>query len=186
MKPQPFKSQVGQWLWERRPNLVVPFHPDLNEEYYPGTKLQHVSPYGQPGDQLWVRESWAYHPDGKDKEILYRATDSGWDDNNTGLRWKPSIHMPRWASRIQLEVTDVRVERVQEISEEDAKAEGISDGGCLNCGNSSDPEACGCDYPKPDFRDSFANLWDSINAKRGYSWESNPYVWVVEFERVTP
>lgn len=71
------------------------------------------------------------------------------------------------------------IERLQDISEEDAAAEGISDGGCLNCG---EPEPCGCADPKPDARDAFARLWHSINGEE--SWHANPWVWVVEFKRV--
>ena len=86
--------------------------------------------------------------------------------------------MPRWALRLTLEVTDIRAQRVQEISEEDARAEGISDGGCLSCGKS---EPCGCSNPRPDARDAFCWLWDSINAKRGYGFSVNPWVWAVTF-----
>ncbi|HFT3337686.1 hypothetical protein [Klebsiella pneumoniae] len=93
--------------------------------------------------------------------------------------WRPSIHMPRWASRILLEITDVRVERLNAISEEDARAEGIIDGGCLNCG---EPEPCGCANPEPDATDAFAYLWQSIYGQE--NWNANPWVWVIEFKRV--
>lgn len=93
--------------------------------------------------------------------------------------WRPSIHMPRWASRILLEITDVRVERLNAISEEDARAEGIIDGGCLNCG---EPEPCGCANPEPDATDAFAYLWQSIYGQE--NWNANPWVWVIEFNRV--
>lgn len=93
--------------------------------------------------------------------------------------WRPSIHMPRWASRILLEITDVRVERLNAISEEDARAEGIIDGGCLNCG---EPEPCGCANPEPDATDAFAYLWQSIYGQE--NWNANPWVWVISFERV--
>ncbi|HGN8973586.1 TPA: hypothetical protein ACK1R2_001607 [Klebsiella pneumoniae] len=93
--------------------------------------------------------------------------------------WRPSIHMPRWASRILLEITDVRVERLNAISEEDARAEGIIDGGCLNCG---EPEPCGCANPEPDATDAFAYLWQSIYGQD--NWNANPWVWVIEFKRV--
>ena len=93
--------------------------------------------------------------------------------------WRPSIHMPRWASRILLEITDVRVERLNAISEEDARAEGIIDGGCLNCG---EPEPCGCANPEPDATDAFAYLWQSIYGQE--SWNANPWVWVIEFKSV--
>lgn len=93
--------------------------------------------------------------------------------------WRPSIHMPRWASRILLEITSVRVERLNAISEEDARAEGIIDGGCLNCG---EPEPCGCANPEPDATDAFAYLWQSIYGQE--SWNANPWVWVIEFKRI--
>ena len=93
--------------------------------------------------------------------------------------WRPSIHMPRWASRILLEITDVRVERLNAISEEDARAEGIIDGGCLNCG---EPEPCGCANPEPDATDAFAYLWQSIYGQD--NWNANPWVWVIEFKRI--
>lgn len=93
--------------------------------------------------------------------------------------WRPSIHMPRWASRILLEITGVRVERLNAISEEDARAEGIIDGGCLNCG---EPEPCGCANPEPDATDAFAYLWQSIYGQE--SWNADPWVWVIEFKRV--
>jgi len=101
--------------------------------------------------------------------------------------WRPSIRMPRWASRITLEITDVRVQRLQEISEEDARAEGVDAlDGALDA-----VELCrvakligGC---PEDARTWFAVLWDSINGKRpGCSWDANPWVWVVSFRRVQP
>ena len=102
---------------------------------------------------------------------------------------KPSIHMPRWASRIMLEIVSVRVERVQDISEKDAKAEGIT-GYSDNLGSRhSNPTMIYPAFPEKDggflrAQDAFECLWDSINAKRGYSWESNPWVWVIEFKRL--
>lgn len=135
-------------------------------------------PYGNVGDRLWVRETWGEFVR-RPGHIVYRADDPlALGSSN---RWKPSIHMPRWASRITMEVTGVRVERLQDISGGDARAEGILDGGCLNCGCS---EPCGCDNPSPDARDTFAYLWDSINEKSGFGWRKNPWVWVIEFKKV--
>ena len=151
-------------------------------------------PYGQPGDRLWVRE--AHWMDRRDTTLAVMNVDgfvvarngqeTGQESNPEELAlnhfWRllPSIHMPRWASRITLEVTAVRVERLQDISEADARAEGITDGGCLNCGNSE--ADCGCLNPQPDARDSFIHLWQSINGPD--SWTANPWVWVVEFKRL--
>lgn len=136
-------------------------------------------PYGKIGDCLWIRETFSINDRG---QVLMKTT----KDELTNLlnlpdvpiKWRPSIHMPKWASRITLEITDIRVERVQDITEEDARQEGIINGGCLNCG---EDEPCGCSNPQPDARDSFIWLWDSINAKRGYRWSENPWVWCISF-----
>ena len=127
-------------------------------------------PYGQPGDRLWVRETWrSTRVDKTPAPCIYRA-----DGGKTpyGKPWIPSIHMPRWASRITLEITGVWVERVQEISEENAKAEGVT------------PSIVGQDLDHLRYRAGFQSLWDSINAKRGYGWDANPWVWVLTFRRV--
>lgn len=131
-------------------------------------------PYGKAGDRLWVRETWAEY----DKNLIplpktfYKANEDTDSDIYLypGLpAWKPSIHMFRKDSRILLEVVGVRVERLQDISEEDAIAEGVSG---LPC---SGPNRNACWV--------FAMLWDSINRKT-HPWESNPWLWVVEFKRV--
>ncbi|HDS3538807.1 TPA: hypothetical protein QIT18_005272 [Klebsiella quasipneumoniae subsp. similipneumoniae] len=152
----------------------------------------HSCPFGAVGDRIWVRETFCPVDDtqyGGEKWVDYRATPryeashpAGWDsapNDAEALKWRPPIHMPRWASRILLEITDVRVERLNAISEEDARAEGIIDGGCLNCG---EPEPCGCANPEPDATDAFAYLWQSIYGQE--SWNANPWVWVIEFKRV--
>ena len=118
-------------------------------------------------------EFCVYKADGVPAPEFYDA------DDELHCCWRPSIHMPRWASRILLEITDVRVERLNAISEEDARAEGIIDGGCLNCG---EPEPCGCANPEPDATDAFAYLWQSIYGQD--NWNANPWVWVIEFKRV--
>ena len=132
------------------------------------------NPYGQPGDRLWVRETLAYDPmDGKPKSIrdsfLYSATACKEDLYYT--KSVASIHMPRWASRITLEVTDVRVERVQEISLNDINAEGIP---LSKCWRREDVRI--------DLRTNFEDLWNSIYGKD--AWDKNPYVWVVSFKRI--
>lgn len=142
--------------------------------WWPGYDHQEAMkcPFGSPGDLLWVRETWALNPDENplDAGAIYRATDPGWDDSESGLRWKPSIHMPRWASRITLEITSVRVERLNEITEEDAKAEGIPHD------KWSFPQST------TPMRTGFQVLWESINGPG--SWDANPWVWVVEFKRL--
>ncbi|HIB5557290.1 TPA: hypothetical protein ACWXB1_005428 [Klebsiella pneumoniae] len=144
------------------------------------------SAFGKPGDRIWVRETWADAGASAPDLKLYRANypehvPSIYENVPPAkeIRWTPSIHMPRWASRILLEITDVRVERLNAISEEDARAEGIIDGGCLNCG---EPEPCGCANPEPDATDAFAYLWQSIYGQE--NWNADPWVWVIEFKRV--
>jgi hypothetical protein len=162
-----------------------------------GSLMSPSCPYGVPGDRLWVRET-IYN--GDDNKWRRRADDSlielDADDERVPymIAWAhhqerevvPSIFMPRWASRITLEVTGVRMERVQEISETDAKAEGVTeipikintegyantDTGAV-CGGGALPAIA-----------SYALLWDFLNAKRGYGWNKNPLVWVIEFRRV--
>ena len=121
-----------------------------------------LCPYGKPGDRLWVREAWAKTHCLGHEMFVYRA-----EDNRTdyGGPWKPSIHMPRLASRILLEIVSVRIERLQDISEADAEAEGT-------------PIPCG------GWVGGYRNLWESINGPG--SWDSNSWVWVVEFKRVIP
>lgn len=156
----------------------------------------------QPGNRLWVREAHAFSvcdPEGlnwRDDpgnwDVIYRADlaqpAGGWrdaDGNVVPAPWRPSIHMPRWASRITLEVTGVRVERLQDISEKDAEAEGIE--------RTEDFFGCPCwrVYGEPDGADvvapddpigSYRSLWESINGPG--SWEQNPFVWVINFRRV--
>lgn len=129
--------------------------------------------YGQPGDWLWVRETFSAcacnvcrsaWPKQGPHGVSYKAGYSG----PSGIVWRPSIHTPRWASRITLEVVGVRVERVQEISVDDCAAEGV-------------PSSCP-QHLRPDY----ACLWDMINAARGFGWDKNPWVWVVEFRRADP
>lgn len=142
----------------------------------PGFNIRY-SPY-QIGLKLWVRETWAdfvihgfteTYGDQDASGIIYRA-----DGEIFGQKWRPSIFMPRWASRITLEITNVRVERLQEITEEDAKNEGVIPDESKKDGMS--PIINSYKYP-------FERLWDSINGKT-YPWSSNPWVWCVEFRRL--
>jgi hypothetical protein len=152
-------------------------------------------PYGETGDRLWVRETFtivprtAYRcsegvqqtlrPNDDHDAAIYRA---GWDRSNGGIRWRPSRYMPRWASRIALEVDAVRVERVQDITEADAKAEGPSNMIPCGCKTGTRNRLSGALY-EATYREGFCLLWNSINAKRGYGWDANPWVWVVGFKR---
>ncbi len=156
-------------------------------------------PYGKPGDHLWVKEAFALSvidPDGGSPEdepenwdVIYRADPElggGWADgegNTIEAPWKSDRDMPRWASRILLEVVSVRVERLNDISDKDAIAEGISrvgPGWERWHPDQDDAEHTGSTQ-KP--RLSYMGLWESINGAG--SWDANPWVWVVEFKRVT-
>ena len=128
----------------------------------------HYCPYGQPGDRLWVRESFARVPTACGSEdIVFAADYQDGSDRAAGVRYTPSIHMPRAVSRITLEITGVRVERLQDISRGDAMAEG-------------------CPFPNmaqgPDPRDWYAELWGAINGPD--SWAENPWAWVIEFKAI--
>lgn len=158
-------------------------------------------PYGKPGDLLYVRETFFniaiftsclqvrfedVYDYGSGERIIYKADNHPIIDFN--YKWKPSIHMPKKYARIWLKIKDIRVERVQNISKEDAKYEGIERvGGVFSCSpyknyafGKSRKRKLHCSSPIR----SFQTLWDSINKKRGYGWAVNPWVWIVEFERV--
>jgi len=197
IKPQPYFDDGlydQGWIWE---GLHHQSEADLKQLILVSGKC----PYGQTGDRLWVREAFAEWqgtvecvcngdlsiPEAREY-IICKSTAKDWvgilRDMKEGHPWtiKPSIHMPRWASRITLEITEVRVERVQEISPSDVIAEGIIE---------EEGDGLG-------LQDKFANLWDSINAKRkisrntdmgtisgkGYSWASNPWVWCLSFRQL--
>lgn len=151
-----------------------------------------TAPYGQVGDILWVRETAQLVGDGEDSYWTHRASEDGrlWEGTE-GWTWRPSIHMPKAACRIWLEITDIRVERVGEISEEDAVAEGIQE---LFSSLNTDPEVEWAygekmykNYMWPedpqglfDPKLSFESLWESINGPE--SWEANPFVWALTFK----
>lgn len=130
------------------------------------------NPYGKPGDLLWVRETWTQYPIELNPEpcdAWYKATSNG---PPPPFKWRPSIHMPRWASRITLRITDIRVERLQDISEDDARAEGCDPARWID----------ETDVGMEGYREGFARLWNKINGPG--AWDVNPWVWVVSFERV--
>ena len=130
-------------------------------------------PHGEPGDQLWVRETWAegIHQMADVDHWAYAADHFG-VQQRLGERWKPSIHMPRAASRITLEITEVRVERLGDISEADAWAEGIDQAEVLSMG---------CTYGASVA--AYSALWERINGPG--SWDLNPWVWALDFRRIT-
>lgn len=142
------------------------------------------SPYGKPGDRIWVRETWTEAGAGAPDLKLYRANYPSHVPTHyenvppaDEIRWTPSIHMPRWASRILLEITGVRVERLNSISQEDAQAEGMELTGWRP--TYSDPDSGGEVWTP---YDNFAQLWESIYGEG--SWHANPWVWVIEFKVV--
>jgi hypothetical protein len=185
---------------------------------WPDCSDQFACPYGNPGDWLWVRETWRPRswypnshvvqlradmksididvPDASNGEawidrMLERCSDEciaagigadddgnfQWDgEDNNPIKWRPSIFMPRWASRITLEITGVRVQRLQEISEGDCYAEGVSDSWPLD----------NLPYLSPfggrAVKNNYAHLWESINGPA--SWAANPFVWAVSFKAV--
>ena len=124
-----------------------------------------------------MRETWATEE--HEGKVVYRATDEGHFPIVDG-KWKPSIHMPRWASRILLEIVSVRVERLQDISEEDAKSEGVRwDGEYWRGGTHPIKKTDQC---WSTVSDAFKALWKAINGPG--SWDANPWVWVIEFKRI--
>lgn len=145
-------------------------------------------PYGQPGDRLWVREAWRMNGNPQRQWVVFAAGGERMEvtkDGDSDHYWthgigrystlnRPSVHMPRWASRITLEVADVRVERVQDISDSDAKAEGVS---ASEEFENKDGSPC--------YTVEFEKLWRSIHGVDNQkSWDSNPWVWVVSFKRI--
>ncbi|KVX62437.1 hypothetical protein [Burkholderia stagnalis] len=192
MKPQPVAQNgwVDGAYWERRPARGIE-----PADQWCIRDARQFCPHGTPGDRLWVRETHDVNrlgsetfPDGRTRlyaGIAYQADDGRHeaDISDSQCRaieakkwrgWTPSIHMPRWASRITLEITGVRVERLQSIRWDDAIAEGIPDP--RRAARRVDPvEGCVA---------QFRALWDGLNAARGYGWDQNPWAWVIEFRRI--
>lgn len=188
VKPQPFQNDI---LCR---DAAAPSGYSLVHDSHDDRLL--TCPYGVPGDRLWVKETWCQkyddglplydvHGNGDPSCCYYRATETEHiikDDGNGGTEyrmdgteaspWQPSIFMPRWASRITLEIVSVRVERLREITEDDVVAEGI-EFPCEEPETGEHPVGCVCEY---------RNLWDRINGKK-HPWSSNPWVWRIEFKR---
>lgn len=153
---------------------IVQFWDYMHEGFLQVENRVVTCPFGVPGDRLWVRETWNAYPVFEVDSGVFEAgypyrkipvekpvnACVVYDADGYDGPWRPLTHMPRWASRITLEVTGVRVERVQCITEEGARAEGF------------------------DSRDAFLDFWDSIYASKGLGCDANPLVWVVEFKRV--
>ena len=171
---------------------IIPTNPKHRGWY---SVAEIVSPYGRERDRLWVREAWAdltelhgqhwerlnnetkRYERGVNPFVWYRADGEQPDIGSDAIKpepWRPSIHMPRWASRILLEVTEVRVERLQEISIQDAMAEGVAE----TAPRLKDLEPC------MEWCYAYEDLWNVINGPG--SWDANPWVWVIAFKRVMP
>jgi len=179
IKPQPRRIDNafdGTWEWKEKGQ----YYDDLT---LVGEALRPNCPYGQVGDRLWVKETFwddcaLREQEGykQDDFLYYRADGEAhkqFEALEKGFAWTSPRFMPRWASRITLEITNVRVERLREITPAECLAEGISP--CEYKGYTK--------YGKADYLIGyFANLWDSLNAK--YKWETNPWVWVIEFRRL--
>ncbi|EOV4720413.1 hypothetical protein ACONVS_005329 [Salmonella enterica] len=178
-RPIKWKQTRFTEIAERDDGSLWPWAEDCER----GGDIWFACPYGEIGDRIWVRETFRVHSRATDvATLVYRASvRNSWTEQThrvpiavcdkpaTPEKWTPSIHMPRWASRILLEITDVRVERLRDLSEEDAKSEGIT------------PPAGGV-LPGWEYRINFRDLWMDIYGTD--SWEANPWVWVIEFKRV--
>ncbi len=177
IKPILFNTEMVQAILDGRKSCTRRLVKPQPTAHY---GAQCIKPPYQPGDILYVRETWKKAPNG------YYYYES-WQRNDIAdvTKWKPSIHMPKKAARIWLKVTDVRVERLQEITEDGAKAEGINDEWACSWWRPTYYDPDSGRYPR--YRDTFAfDLWDSTIKKSDidrYGWNANPWVWVIEFER---
>ncbi|EMP0917375.1 hypothetical protein [Pseudomonas aeruginosa] len=207
MKERPilFNDQMVRAILEGRKTVtrrVVRPQPDfLSSMVDPNTPFKTLDaglharitcPYGEPGDRLWVREAWAADAqvdaiapsDLSQGEPIWYPADLSVRQTGCSMiskgRVRPSIHMPRWACRILLEITAVRVERLQDISEEQALAEGVRGEPCDHARQACADIGCWGDTAKG----AFGFLWESLKGEG--SWAANPWVWVIEFKRVTP
>lgn len=184
IKPQPDSvKNFGRAVPYRRASPPQ----DMASEKY---EVPIVCPYGAPGDRLWVKETWGLNDTiyGGDQPIpkarpadlppqglVFFATEDDTEIRNE-LRWRPSIHMPRWASRLTLEITEVRVERLQDISKSDAEAEGIRE---PSLGEWVETGLWQVRRTQCEAVTTYCALWESINGAG--SWDANPWVWAVSF-----
>ncbi|HCI6133723.1 TPA: hypothetical protein NPN75_000114 [Klebsiella variicola subsp. variicola] len=196
MKPQPEPCPRGGHWW---PSNVFKTMLHVEDEMQNGKGgwgglVGDACPFGDVGDRIWVREAFRVHSRATDvATLVYKASErNSWTEQThrvpvavcnksaTPEKWTPSLHMPRWASRILLEITNVRVERLNAISEKDATAEGVQPAGSLL------PDYPGTFLtPKGDFataKVAFQRLWESIYGEE--SWKANSWVWVISFKRV--
>lgn len=167
---------------KKNPTKLVEFRKTETDQQEERREYWSACPYGNPGDLLWVRETHRIAGGPTTHFYQYFADRSDWIRSPLN-RWKPSIHMPKDAARLWLMIEDVRVERVQDISEEDAIAEGVIKGEGFNKGTSLyydyEAEIYNLQYAKS----SFKYLWYVINGRE--SWKSNPWVWVIQFRVIS-
>ena len=167
VKPQPDHVQRNHGVMVNWPKDGFVGHFDDEEKI----KLL-TCPFGQPGDRLWVRETWAMAIPGMPADrghiTRYRA-----DGEQDTTRWRSPVHMPRWASRLTLELTEVRVEKLCAIQTYELYAEGFP---CEPCTETV--------APADNSLHRLKEHWDSLNATRGYGWDTNPWVWVLTFRRM--
>ena len=164
------KTQTRRVLRDTTEHRGEQYNPAYIERWKNDEGWAKICPYGKVGDRLWVRETFCDDciQDPVPHRVCYKANRENQPASDFCTKWKPSIFMPRWASRITLEITNIRVERVQDIGVKDALAEGVKYDVSVRGG---DPVS------------RYQDLWDSINGEK-YPWSSNPWVWVIEFKRI--
>ena len=183
VKPQPIflhEANPPRWLW-----AVKKWHQVEWVDKIQPLSIVDYCPFGQPGDRLWIRETFVEHP--QFSELAYRAEGEEFEGGG-GFTWKPKwsppVYMPRKFSRITLEITDVRAEQVQDITEDDARAEGVDTEFRIAVARIDGGPYRHIQY-HCSHRGGFANTWRKLYAKRpGFSWDANPWVWVITFKRV--
>ena len=176
-------GQLGDRLWVRETWKIASFmegDPMLFQYRADGGEAEENDHYDELKYEGWFERVCIQSTDYLEKIKWPNKNDDGiysWDNGKSPLPWRPAIFMPRWASRINLEIVSVKVERVQEITWQEVIPEGI--------GASTVSRGVLSDNP-PNPRWKFIEVWNKINAKRGFGWDINPWVWVIEFKRVTP
>jgi hypothetical protein len=182
MSPPPNPTAFGEkWSWR-----------EVGADYPDDSNDDRRCPHGVPGDRLYVRETWClahldYHTEDEGECLGRPIHDGRWchyaasdevDGNDSRSPWRPSILMPRWASRLTLEITDVRAQRLRDISDEDARAEGVTLGEMQDVRINGERGRAMIFDP----RKAFAMLWDQTNGKLT-AWANNPWIWAITFRR---
>jgi hypothetical protein len=179
VKPQPLNELHNDSLFPRSIDSKLK---NWNGETIEGQSREWKCPYGKVGDVLWVRETFRLtdflHPSDENYGYIYKASENGknWQESDPNWKWQPSIFMPYEACRIKLEITNIRVERLHDISESDAIAEGIE-----YSDRFFKDYTCNVKHFFDEPKKSYLSLWQKINGKE--SLDSNPFVWVIEFIR---